>query len=125
MSNNTNLQRFLDAQDDYYEKALSEIRNGRKESHWIWFIFPQLKGLGQSEYSYYYGIDGLAEAKEYLQNTTLKNRLIEISEALYSLDGNIDEIFGYPDTFKVLSSMTLFSIARPEIQIFNKIIDKF
>ena len=120
------LDRFLKAQMRDYNVALSEITSGHKRSHWIWYIFPQVKGLGFSSTSEYYGIDGLDEAKKYMQNDTLKNRLIEISEALLGLDSSdASDVMGYPDDLKLRSSMTLFAEAAPEIEVFQKVLDKF
>lgn len=120
------LQRFLKAQERDYETALQEIRNGRKLSHWIWYIFPQVKGLGFSSTSEYYGIEDLEEAKAYLENDTLKARLLEISEALLDLEtNNAREVMGSPDHLKLKSSMTLFAMADPNIPIFKQVIDKY
>ncbi|MEE3393483.1 MAG: DUF1810 domain-containing protein [Lachnospiraceae bacterium] len=120
------LDRFIKAQEHDYDTALAEIKTGHKRSHWIWYIFPQIKGLGFSPTSEYYGIDGLVEAKEYMQNDTLKNRLIEISEALLGLDSSdASDVMGYPDNLKLRSSMTLFAEAAPEIEVFQKVLDKF
>ena len=120
-----NLKRFIDTQDDYYEQALSEIKNGRKETHWIWYIFPQLSSLGYSDTAKYYGISGIEEAKEYLNNPTLRKRLLEITEELYKCDDDIQDILGYPDYLKLQSCMTLFSSADSSIEIFGKVLDKF
>lgn len=120
-----NAEKFLEAQAMDYEDALREIRNGRKTSHWIWYIFPQIKGLGRSGTSEYYAIQHLDEAKEYLQNDLLRKRLIEISEALLNCGGNIRDIMGFPDDMKVRSSMTLFHVADPTIEVFQKVLDKF
>lgn len=120
------LNRFLKAQERDYDTALSEIRSGRKRSHWIWYIFPQVKGLGFSSTSEFYGIDGLAEAKAYMENGTLRRRLIEISEALLALESSdAGDVMGYPDDLKLKSSMTLFGEAAPEEKIFLKVLDKF
>lgn len=120
------LNRFLKAQERDYDTALSEIRSGRKRSHWIWYIFPQVKGLGFSSTSEFYGIDGLAEAKAYMENGTLRRRLIEISEALLALESSdAGDVMGYPDDLKLKSSMTLFREAAPEEKIFLKVLDKF
>ena len=120
------IERFLKAQEHDYNVALSEIKNGRKESHWIWYIFPQLKGLGYSENAEYYGIDGIPEAKAYLQNDILRERLIEISSALLELPNEDPiEIFGYTDAKKVMSCMTLFSEADPFEEVFQEVLDKF
>ena len=120
------LNRFKKAQEMDYQAALEEVKAGRKTSHWIWYIFPQLKGLGFSGMSDYYGIDGLTEAKEYLADPLLRSRLIEISEALLNTGGNDpSEIFGYPDDLKVHSSMTLFAIADPDEPVFSQVLDRF
>lgn len=120
-----NLQRFIDAHNNSYEIALLEIKNGRKRSHWMWYIFPQLSELGHSSTAKYYGIGSIDEAKAYLNNSFLRNHLIEISEALYKLDGNIFDILGYTDALKLNSCMTLFNYIDPSIEIFKGIIDKF
>ena len=109
------IDRFIKMQELYYEVALSEIKDGYKRTHWIWYIFPQLKGLGQSYNSEYYGLDGTKEVIEY----------IEICNELYKLDDSIENIFGYPDYLKLNSCMTLFEYSIPEEKIFGKIIDKF
>ena len=120
------LERFLTAQERDYATALREIRGGRKRSHWIWYIFPQLKDLGHSETAKYYGIKDLDEAKTYLSEPTLRARLIEISEALLSLRMNDPEtVMGYPDDLKLRSSMTLFAAADPEEPVFGQVLEKF
>ena len=119
------LERFLKAQDKDYEQALKEIKKGRKTSHWIWYIFPQIAGLGFSSTSKYYSIKDKNEAIEYLKNNTLKNRLIEICEALLSLESDdATSVMGYPDDLKLKSSMTLFSEVS-DIDVFKKVLDKF
>lgn len=121
-----NLERFLQAQEKSYEIAYQEIKNGRKEGHWIWYIFPQIQGLGESTTSFYYGIQNLNEAKEYLKNPILHDRLIEISNALLSLNGrSASEILGTLDAIKVRSSMTLFSKADPNEEVFTKVLEKY
>lgn len=121
-----NLDRFIKMQEKDYENALKEIKNGKKCTHWIWYIFPQLKGLGLSSTADYYGIEDINEAKEYLANEYLKNNLIEISQALLDLNSNNPtEILGYPDDLKVKSCMTLFYYADKSIEVFKKVIDKF
>ena len=123
--------RFLKAQDSSeelptYEDALREIRNGRKQSHWIWYIFPQLKELGSSSMAKFYGIRDLAEAKEYLADPTLRSRLIEISQALLDLPLNDPlAVMGSPDDKKLRSSMTLFDAADPDCRVFRQVLDKF
>ena len=120
-----NIERFIIAQNRDYEKALQEIKNGKKTSHWIWYIFPQLKGLGNSTTSMYYGINNIEEAREYYNNDYLRNNLLEICNALLLLDNNIRNIFGYPDYLKVHSCVTLFEIVAKDEIVFKKIIDKF
>lgn len=120
-----NLERFIYVQKLNYENCLNEIKNGKKKSHWIWYIFPQLRELGESYISDYFGISGLNEAREYLNNEYLRNNLIEISTELLKLDDDIDNILGEIDSIKLNSSMTLFKYADPTIEIFNKVIDKF
>ena len=120
------LKRFLDAQEGDYEQALREILSGRKRSHWIWYIFPQLKALGYSSTAKYYGIRDLDEAKAYLAEPTLRSRLIEISEALLTLPENDPSIvMGYPDDLKLRSSMTLFLAADPDCPVFQLVLDKY
>lgn len=120
------LQRFLKAQERDYETALKEIRNGRKLSHWIWYIFPQVKGLGISSTSEYFGIEDIEEARAYLDNKTLKTRLLEISTALLDLDTNdARQVMGSPDHLKLRSSMTLFAVADPDIPVFREVLDKY
>ena len=119
------LERFLKAQEKDYEHALNEIKNGRKTGHWIWYIFPQIAGLGFSSTSKYYSIKDKNEAIEYLKNKTLKNRLIEICEALLSLESDdATYVMGYPDDLKLKSSMTVFDEVS-EIDVFKKVLDKF
>jgi len=110
MVNVNNLKRFLDAQESLYPIALKEITNGRKRSHWMWYIFPQIHGLGFSDTSKFYAIKNKSEAEKYLQHPVLGSRLIEISNALLQLEtNNAHAIFGSPDDLKLKSSMTLFS----------------
>lgn len=119
------MERFIKAQRDSYEIALAEIKAGRKRSHWIWYIFPQLKGLGSSGTSEYYGLAGREEAEEYFNNPILRERLLEISGELLKQDGTANDILGYPDDLKVKSCMTLFSQVAPEEEVFKKVLDKF
>lgn len=119
------IDRFIKMQELYYEIALSEIKDGYKRTHWIRYIFPQLKGLGQSYNSEYYGLDSVNEVIEYMKNPYLRNNMIEICNELYKLDDSIENIFGYPDYLKLNSCMTLFEYSIPEEKIFGKIIDKF
>ena len=122
---NYDLQRFHKAQKFDYPLAIGEIKNGRKESHWMWYIFPQLKELGYSSTAKYYGLTR-GEAKAYLNDEILKSRLIEISQVLLELtSNNATEIFGYPDDLKLKSCMTLFSEIAPEIEVFDQVLQKF
>ena len=122
---NYDLQRFHKAQKFDYPVAIGEIKNGRKESHWMWYIFPQLKELGYSSTAKYYGLTK-DEAKAYINDEILKSRLIEISQALLELtSNNATEIFGYPDDLKLKSCMTLFSEIAPEIEVFDQVLQKF
>lgn len=120
------LSRFLKAQERDYHTALEEIRAGHKSSHWIWYIFPQLEALGFSPTAKFYGIADLDEARAYLWNNLLRTRLLTISQALLDLPSNdIDAIMGYPDNLKLCSSMTLFHLAEPDCDIFQKVLDKY
>jgi len=120
------LQRFIDAQKGEYENALSEIKSGRKLSHWMWYIFPQIKGLGHSETSSFYAIQDRQQAEEYLQNPVLGKRLTEISNALLDLDtDDAHSIFGSPDDLKLKSSMTLFSSLPETNPVFERVLQKF
>lgn len=121
-----NLERFIERQKEDYPIALKEIRNGRKESHWMWWIFPQLKGLGYSYTSMEYGIADLDEARAYLQNPYLRENMITICNALLGLDTNdASRVMGYPDDLKLCSSMTLFSLAEPDNPVFSDVLKKF
>ena len=119
------LERFLSAQEHDYEIALSEIRNGRKQSHWMWYIFPQLRGLGQSNTAWYYGIEDLAEAKAYLEHPVLGPRLREITQAALDLsETDPMKIFGWPDNMKFRSCMTLFAQIS-EDDLFARALERF
>ena len=119
------IDRFIKAQENSYNHALEEIKNGRKKSHWIWYIFPQLKGLGSSEISKYYSIRSRNEAEEYIKHPVLGSRLIEISNELLKLDtNNADDVMGWPDNMKLKSSMTLFALVSDN-DIFRRVLDKF
>ena len=119
------LDRFIEAQDKYntYQTALEEVKAGQKKTHWIWFIFPQMKGLGTSEMSKFYGIKGRDEASQYINHPVLRDRLVEITEAVYNSDKTIYEIFGN-DAIKVRSCMLLFASVC-DIPIFKKMIYKY
>ncbi|NDK55951.1 DUF1810 domain-containing protein [Pontibacter fetidus] len=126
MTYNYNLNRFVEAQQSTYQTALSEIRNGRKRSHWMWFIFPQVAGLGFSETSQFYAIKTIDEAKAYLHHPILGKRLAEISEALLTIAGKTaNQVFGSPDDLKLKSSMTLFAAVSDENPVFRKILEKY
>ena len=119
-------QRFVTAQEDTYEQALAEIKAGKKKTHCIWFIFPQLRGLGHSEISRYYGLAGLEEAKAYLDHENLGLRLITIANATLSLsDITARDIFGHPDDRKLQSSATLFAQVAGGDSVFHCILTKY
>lgn len=120
------LQRFKAAQaGEIYERAMSELAAGRKRSHWMWFIFPQLEGLGISPTATYYSIKGLDEARAYLADSVLGDRLRNACEILLGLpESDPYAIFGYPDDLKLCSSMTLFDYVAPD-NVFGKILDKY
>ncbi|GAB2791292.1 DUF1810 domain-containing protein [Rhabdobacter roseus] len=120
------LERFLTGQENVYPVALQEIKNGRKRSHWMWFVFPQVVGLGQTETSRYYGIQSREEALRYLHHPVLGKRLVEISEALLTVENKTaSAIFGYPDDLKLKSSMTLFSAVSEEGSVFQRVLDRY
>ena len=123
------LQRFVDAQDEHgtYDRALSELRAGRKTSHWMWFVLPQVSGLGQSPTAKHFGIDGLDEARAYLDHEVLGPRLLECCRALLALDGRTtaEEVLGSVDAMKLRSSMTLFARADPDERLFPDVLDRF
>ena len=120
------LERFYKAQEYDYETALSEIRNGRKESHWMWYIFPQIAGLGRSTTAEYYAIKSKEEAKAYIEDPVLGKRLIEISQALLQVSSNDAEmVMGWPDNLKLRSCMTLFAEVAPEQSVFRNVLEKF
>lgn len=124
IDNANDVSRFIKAQENMYETALAEIRNGRKESHWIWFVLPQLRGLGHTYNSTYYGLNGLEEARLYLNDPILNAHLREIVNVLLSLPiDNPESIFGKLDALKLKSSMTLFDIVQPN-DIFAQALDK-
>lgn len=121
-----NINRFIEAQKYDYDVALSEVKNGKKINHWMWYIFPQIKGLGKSEMAKYYGITDLEEAREYLNNKILGTRLIEISNELLKLNTNNPiEVFGYIDSMKLKSCMTLFDYISNNDSVFCKVLEKF
>jgi len=122
-----NLSRFITAQKGDYAKALEEIKSGRKRGHWMWYIFPQIKGLGYSFYSTYYAIKDIEEARAYIDDDLLGGRLREISRELLMLqESDAEKIFGTPDDLKLRSCMTLFSqVDNSDDNVFKKVIDKF
>lgn len=120
------LQRFLDAQERDFGVALAEIKRGRKLSHWMWYIFPQIAGLGFSETARFYAIKDKTEAENYLSHDVLGKRLIEISSALMEIEGKTaNQIFGSPDDMKLKSSMTLFGALDAANPVFQKVLDKY
>lgn len=126
MKDTEHLQRFITAQEGVYERAFAEVKNGKKVSHWMWFIFPQMKGLGFSETARYYGIENRAEAEAYLNHPALSKRLKEITHIL--LDTNetdATKVFGYPDNMKLKSSMTLFANLPSAAPVFHHVLDQF
>jgi len=121
-----NLNRFIEAQMTTYEGAMLELARGRKESHWVWYIFPQIKGLGRSDTAKLYSIKSLEEGRSYLEHSVLGPRLIKACEILLSLkDASMDEVMGFPDNLKLLSSMTLFETLSDSNSIFTKIIELY
>ena len=124
-TNDDSLERFLRAQLWDYETALKEISAGCKMSHWMWYIFPQMRGLGRSENAIYYGIKDLEEAREYLNHPVLGARLREITTAFLQLSGvSAREVLGHTDAMKMLSCMTLFNMVSPN-DIFQQVIEKY
>lgn len=122
----TNIMRFIKAQEGVYIKVMHELKSGKKRSHWMWFIFPQVAGLGYSETSKYYSIKSINEAEQYLQHPVLGKRLEECCSAVLSVqDKSARDIFGSPDDSKLLSSMTLFSFVSSTPAIFDKVISKY
>ena len=128
MSDPFGLQRFLDAQDrdGIYDQALRELHAGRKRSHWMWFVFPQVKGLGSSPMAQHYGISGLAEARAYLAHPVLRRRLFQCARALTALEEtDAARVFGPVDAQKLHSSMTLFARAAPDEPVFREVLDTY
>jgi uncharacterized protein (DUF1810 family) len=119
-----NLNRFIEAQMTTYEGAMLELTRGRKESHWVWYIFPQIEGLGRSDTAKLYSIKSIEEGRAYLEHLVLGPRLVEACEIILSLkDVSMDEVMGFPDDLKLLSSMTLFEALSDSSSIFTKIIE--
>lgn len=120
-----NLTRFTEAQNGVYERAVAELRRGQKTSHWMWFVFPQIAGLGLSATSQHYAINSLAEAQAYLAHPVLGPRLRECASVLVQASGTAEQIFGGIDALKLRSSMTLFQHADPGDQLFRQVLDQY
>ena len=118
------LERFVRAQDRVYDRVLADLRAGEKRSHWMWFVFPQIDGLGSSPTAREYAISSLDEAREYLAHPVLGPRLIECAELVRATTAPPSEVFGFPDDLKLRSSMTLFARAAPEVAVFGEVIDR-
>jgi uncharacterized protein (DUF1810 family) len=126
MSSATDLERFLTAQATNYTQALAEIGQGRKRSHWLWYVFPQLAGLGLSQTAQFYTLKDLEEARAYLNHPILGLRLLEITSALLDIQGKTaTQIIGSPDDIKLRSSMTLFNLVSPSIPIFQEVLEQY
>lgn len=126
MNDPHNLKRFMEAQDPVYDRVCAELRSGQKTSHWMWFIFPQLRGLGHSLMASEYGISSKEEAVAYLQHPILGERLRECTRLVNSAEGrSASELFGYPDNLKFRSSMTLFANVAPQDQVFKQALQKY
>ena len=126
MKATTDLNRFIDAQAADYQRALAEIRNGRKRTHWMWYVFPQIQGLGLSETARFYALKDAREAAAFLAHPVLGPRLLEISTALLGLaTGNATTVMGSPDDLKLRSCMTLFAALPGTPPVFQQVLDKF
>lgn len=126
MNTNNTLTHFLSAQQFLYPQVLKELRNGKKTTHWMWFIFPQIEGLGHSSTAKYYSIKNTTEAKEYLAHPVLGERLLECSEIILNINNkSADDIFGYPDYLKLKSCITLFNFISPQENVFENILKKY
>lgn len=120
------LGRFINAQEQIYDTVLQELRDGQKQSHWIWYIFPQIDGLAYSATSKYYAIKSIEETQQYLDHPILGMRLVECTELVLAIEGrSISQIFGYPDDIKFKSSMTLFSYVALSQSVFIRALDKY
>jgi uncharacterized protein (DUF1810 family) len=123
MNDSIDLSRFLSAQQEVYKTALAELKRGSKQSHWMWFVFPQIVGLGSSPMAQFYAVKSLAEAEAYLAHPILGARLIECCNALLAIEGkSATEILGQPDDLKLKSSMTLFAAAA-ETDVFDRVLE--
>jgi uncharacterized protein (DUF1810 family) len=126
MSDRYNLQRFVDAQSPVFQHVIAELREGRKTGHWMWFIFPQVRGLGHSSTAQMFGISSLEEARAYLEHSILGSRLRECTRLVNLLEGrSAHQIFGYPDELKFRSSITLFAKAASDNAIFVEALEKY
>jgi len=126
MYSDKTINRLLEAQQAVYSKVLKELRNGKKTTHWMWFIFPQIEGLGHSSTAKYYSIKTIEEAKEYLAHPILGARLLECASIILEIENKTaDDIFGYPDNAKLKSSMTLFNFISPEHKEFADVLKKY
>ena len=119
------LDRFVIAQESDYNNALREVINGRKQTHWMWYIFPQIQGLGYSETAKYFAIRDLEEATEYLNHPVLGERLLRITAELLKLESSTAQIFGSPDDLKLRSSMTLFAAVKDSSPLFGQVLERF
>ena len=120
------LKRFISAQEGVYDRALAELRSGQKRSHWMWFIFPQIDGLGSSPTAKLYAIKSLEEARRYLAHPILGRRLVESTKAVHALQGlSASDIFGHPDDWKLHSSMTLFALVAEPRSVFEGVLEKY
>lgn len=132
MNYNSELEKFIDAQDngysfdETYATALAEMKHGHKDTHWMWYVFPQIQGLGLSGTTAYFSIKDLDEAKDYYNHPVLGQRLIEITSVLLDIESSDPvQVFGIPDAFKLRSFMTLFKYAAPENDLFQRVLEKF
>jgi uncharacterized protein (DUF1810 family) len=120
------LNRFISAQEGVYDRALAELREGLKRTHWMWFIFPQIDGLGHSPTTRLYSIKSLDEARQYLGHPVLGARLVESTEAVLAVSGlSASDIFGHPDDWKLQSSMTLFALVSERGSVFERVLEKY
>ncbi|KKK90464.1 hypothetical protein LCGC14_2722750 [marine sediment metagenome] len=120
------LSRFVSAQARSYDRILAELRSGQKRTHWMWFIFPQIDGLGSSTTTKHYAVKSREEARQYLDHTVIGARLLECAEAVLAIKGrSVSKIFGYPDYLKFKSSMTLFASVSEPRSVFSRVLDKY
>ena len=125
MNSDNSLNRFISAQQPLYPQVLKELRNSKKTTHWMWFIFPQIEGLGHRSTAKYYSIKSIQEAKEYLDHPVLGKRLLECSNTILHFNGkSVTDIFGSPDDMKLRSCMTLFNSISPENKVFTNVLQK-